>query len=174
LEVDGPLLALTTNGNLVQQATVGDEIEVLLSETCFYVEAGGQVADTGKISSLSKPGWEVSVTGMRKPAAGAIVHVGIVISGTPKTGDPILAQVDKTRRMDIMRNHTATHLLHHELRTVLGEHARQAGSLVAPDRLRFDFTHPSPVSTKELEQIETGVNRRLFESYMLNIAIKPL
>jgi len=174
LEVEGPLLALISNGKLVQQAKVGDEIEVLLPETCFYVEAGGQVADTGKIRSLSKPGWEISVTGMRKPAAGAIVHVGVVISGNPKTGDPVLAQVDNSRRMDIMRNHTATHLLHHELRAVLGEHARQAGSLVAPDRLRFDFTHPAPLSIKELEQIETGVNRRLFESYMLNIAIKPL
>jgi len=174
LEVEGPLLSIISNGNIVQQANVGDEIEILLPETCFYVEAGGQVADTGTLSSLSKPYWEISVTDMHKPAAGAIVHVGVVIYGTPKTGDHVLAQVDRTRRMDIMRNHTATHLLHHELRAVLGEHARQAGSLVTPDRLRFDFTHPAPLSVKELEEIETGVNRRIFESYMLNIAIKPL
>lgn len=174
LETESTVLALISNGNLVQEARVGDEVEVLLPETCFYIEAGGQVDDTGTLSSFSKPDWEISVTGMRKPAAGAIVHLGVVVSGTPKTGNPVLAQVDKTRRMDIMRNHTATHLLHHELRAVLGEHARQAGSRVAPDRLRFDFTHPAPVSPGGLEQIELEVNRRIFESDMLNISVKPL
>lgn len=174
LEIQAPLLAIISDGIPVQQANMGDEIEVLLPETCFYIEAGGQVADTGILRSLSDPQWEISVTDMRKPTAGAIVHVGKVVAGSPKIGDPVLAQVDRTRRMDIMRNHTATHLLHHELRAVLGEHARQAGSLVAPDRLRFDFTHPAPVTADELDLIESQVNLRIFESYMLNITTKPL
>jgi alanyl-tRNA synthetase len=111
---------------------------------------------------------------MRKPAAGIIVHVGQVVRGEPKAGDQAIAAVDAQRRRDIMRNHTATHLLHHELRRVLGEHALQAGSLVAPDRLRFDFTHPEAVRPEQLERIEAGVNRRILENYRLKITYKPL
>ncbi len=85
-----------------------------------------------------------------------------------------MPRVDANRRRDIMRNHTATHLLHHELRTILGEHARQAGSLVAPDRLRFDFTHPDAVTAEQLERIEAGVNRSILGDYTLHIAFKPL
>jgi alanyl-tRNA synthetase len=103
-----------------------------------------------------------------------IIHLGEVVKGRPKVGDPALAQVDVRRRHDIMRNHTATHLFHAELRAVLGEHARQAGSLVAPDRLRFDFTHPQAVTPEELERIEAGVNRAILGGYSLDISIKPL
>jgi alanyl-tRNA synthetase len=103
-----------------------------------------------------------------------VVHIGQVTRGKPCIGDEALARVDAQRRIDIMRNHTATHLLHHELRTILGEHARQAGSLVAPDRLRFDFTHPEAVTAKQLELIETGVNRNILGDYHLQIAFKPL
>jgi alanyl-tRNA synthetase len=103
-----------------------------------------------------------------------IVHAGEVVRGRPKTGDLALAQVDKQRRIDIMRNHTATHLLHSQLRAVLGDHARQAGSLVAPDRLRFDFTHPSALSNEELEAIENGVNQAILGNFNLKIKFKPL
>jgi alanyl-tRNA synthetase len=103
-----------------------------------------------------------------------IVHVGEVLHGRPKSGDQAIARVDAQRRRDIMRNHTATHLLHHELRAILGEHARQAGSLVAPDRLRFDFTHPEAVTLEQLERIEAGVNLNILNNYRLNIAFKPL
>ena len=147
LEVEGEVLALVRDGTPVAEAQPGDRVEVLLPETCFYVESGGQVSDTGSIISASAPQWEIRVDEMRKPAAGVIVHMGQVVSGVPKAGDIALAHVDVLRRQDIMRNHTATHLLHAELRALLGSHARQAGSLVAPDRLRFDFTHPEAVNS---------------------------
>jgi alanyl-tRNA synthetase len=111
---------------------------------------------------------------MRKPISGIYLHEGEVVRGIPKVGDEAIASIDAQRRHDIMRNHTATHLLHAELRTVLGDHARQAGSLVAPDRLRFDFTHPEPVTKEQLDQIEAGINRNILGNYRLNITYKPL
>ncbi len=93
---------------------------------------------------------------MRKPAAGVIIHQGKVITGTPKVGDSALAEVDRERRREIMRNHTATHLLHAALHKVIGNHAQQAGSLVAPDRLRFDFNHPQPMTREELLEVEAN------------------
>lgn len=174
LEVEEPVLALLVDGKTVQSAQIGEKVEVLLAKTGFYVEAGGQVSDTGVIVSVAEPRWEIRVSDMRKPAAGVIVHVGEVVRGTPKVGDLTIAAVDAQRRRDIMRNHTATHLLHAELRAVLGEHARQAGSLVAPDRLRFDFTHPHALTPEQIEQIEAGVNRAILGNYRLHIAFKPL
>ena len=173
LEVSGKVLALFSQGNPVKKATPGEEIETILPETCFYVESGGQVSDTGWIRSMDGS-WEIEVIDMRKPAAGVIVHVGKVINGYPKVGDDVIASVDTQRRRDIMRNHTATHLLHTELRRVLGEHARQAGSLVAPDRLRFDFNHPEPVTQKQLNQIEADVNHYILGDFQLKTTIKPL
>jgi len=173
LEVSGQILALIRNGIPVQTAIPEDEIEVILPETCFYVESGGQVSDTGIIQSTDNA-WVIEIHEMRKPAAGLIVHVGKVTKGEPKVGDKAIASVDALRRRDIMRNHTATHLLHAELRRVLGEHARQAGSLVAPDRLRFDFTHPEAVTPKQLIEIEAGVNQHILGDYPLKITYKPL
>ncbi len=173
LEVQGTILALVKDGQPVIQAAPGDEVEVLLPETCFYVEAGGQVSDRGIIASPTGE-WEIRVKDMRRPAAGVIVHVGQVVQGTPRLGDAAIARVDAQRRRDIMRNHTATHLLHHALRAVLGEHARQAGSLVAPDRLRFDFTHTEALTPEQLEQIEAIVNNNILNNYRLNITYKPL
>ncbi len=173
-EVEGTVLALIKDGALVQNAGPGDKLEVLLPETPFYVEAGGQVSDTGTIFSLSEPGWEFEVNEMHQPSAGVILHVGEVVSGYPKSGDKVLARIDVQRRLNIMRNHTATHLLHAELRAVLGDHARQAGSLVAPDRLRFDFTHPEALTADQLDEIEAGVNRNIFSNYSLDIVYKPL
>ncbi|HEX9028226.1 MAG TPA: alanine--tRNA ligase, partial [Anaerolineales bacterium] len=174
LEVEGPVLALVSQGQPIEQASPGDKLEVLLPETGFYVESGGQVSDTGTIVSVNEPRWEIRVTDMRKPAAGLVVHVGEVVRGNPRIGQAAIARVDVQRRRDIMRNHTATHLLHAELHEVLGEHARQAGSLVAPDRLRFDFTHPEAVTPEQLERIEAGVNRAILGDYALNVTIKPL
>ena len=136
------VLALIHNGQPVTTAGVGDPIEILLPKTGFYVESGGQVSDQGQIVSATDKDWVIQITGMRKPAAGVIVHVGEVIKGRPKVGDSARVIVDMERRKATMRNHTATHLLHAALHEVLGDHARQAGSLVAPDRLRFDFNHP--------------------------------
>ncbi|MBN2550091.1 MAG: alanine--tRNA ligase [Anaerolineales bacterium] len=179
LEAQGEVLGLIRDGQAIEQAAVGDLVEVLLPTTGFYIESGGQVSDTGEIFATNTTGtaesrWKIRITGMRKPAAGIIVHVGEVITGQPKVGDPVLAVVDIQRRRDIMRNHTATHLLHAELRRELGDHARQAGSLVAPDHLRFDFTHPQAVTPEQLERIEAGVNRAILGDYHLNIAVKPL
>ncbi len=173
LHVEGPVVGLVVNGEPVMLASPGDEVEVVLPDTCFYIESGGQVADTGMI--LAQDGsWEIAVQDMRKPAAGMIVHAGKVTKGTPEVGDQAVAKVDAQRRQDIMRNHTATHLLHAELRRVLGEHARQAGSLVAPDRLRFDFTHPEAVKAEQLADIEAGVNRHILGNFDLRITFKPL
>ncbi len=177
LTVEGPILAIIKNGVHTDLAQPGDQVEILLPKTSFYVEAGGQVSDTGTILALTHngtQGWEVRVKDIRKPAAGVIVHLGEVVRGEPKVGDQAVAQVDAQRRQDIMRNHTATHLLHHELRQILGEHALQAGSLVAPDRLRFDFTHPEALTPDQLERIEARVNHNILENYRLNITYKPL
>jgi alanyl-tRNA synthetase len=170
-EVSGQVLALIECKTAINTAKPGDEIEVIIPETCFYVESGGQVSDTGIIRSIDDS-WKVSITDMRKPAAGLIVHVGKVLYGEPTVGDEAIASVDVQRRRDIMRNHTATHLLHAELRRVLGEHARQAGSLVAPDRLRFDFNHPDAVTPDQLQEIEAGVNRDILGDYPLKITYK--
>jgi len=174
LEVSGPVLALVRDGQAVSTVEPGERVEVLLPETGFYVASGGQVSDTGMIVSAGAVPWAIEVEDMRRPAAGAIVHVGRVSAGQPRLGDQAIARVDVQRRRDIMRNHTATHLLHAELHAVLGEHARQAGSLVAPDRLRFDFTHPEPLTDEQLARLEAGVNRDILENYRLDIIFKPL
>jgi alanyl-tRNA synthetase len=174
LEVEGELLAILKDGEPVKEAKSGERVELVLPETCFYVASGGQIADTGTIVSAKEPRWEVEVTDTYRPAAGVIAHIGEVVKGKPKIGDQALAAVDRNRRQAIMRNHTATHLLHAELHAVLGEHARQAGSLVAPDRLRFDFTHSEALTEEELARIEQGVNRRILENHILDIEFKPL
>ena len=102
---------------------------------------------------------------MRRAAAGVIVHIGEVISGQPKVGDKVIAEVDTARRHDIMRNHTATHLMHAALHQVLGPHAVQAGSLVAPDRLRFDFNHPEAMTPEQIERVEKIVNDAVAADY---------
>ncbi len=161
--VEGEVLALILNGRIVQSASFGDQVEVILPKTGFYVESGGQVSDEGFIRSLppfsvEEGGWEIEITEVRKPSAGIIIHLGEVISGQPKVGDQMIAEVDLPRRHDIMRNHTATHLMHAALHQVLGPHAVQAGSLVAPDRLRFDFNHPEAMTPRQIERVEKIVN----------------
>jgi alanyl-tRNA synthetase len=159
--VQGEVLALVgAGGQSVESVSFGDQVQVILPKTGFYIESGGQVDDTGYIRSapLQEEGWEIEVTSMRRASAGVIVHIGEVISGQPRVGDLAVAEVDISRRHDIMRNHTATHLLHAALHQVLGEHARQAGSLVAPDRLRFDFNHPEAMTSEQIERVEQIVN----------------
>ncbi len=165
------VLALVKDGEALSAAAPGDLVEVLLPRTNFYIESGGQVSDAGTIRGED---WTIDVVEMRKPAAGVIVHIGKVTTGTPRVGDTAVATVDLQRRRDTMRNHTATHLMHAMLHQVVGEHARQAGSLVAPDRLRFDFTHSEALTPAQLEQIEAGVNQAILENFHLNIVVKPL
>ena len=172
--IQSQVVSILKDDEVVRQAVPGDKVEIVLPETCFYIESGGQVSDTGLIRSQTKNLWEIRINEVIKPAAGIIVHVGEVIKGNPKIGDEVIAEVDAGRRMDIMRNHTATHLLHAQLRKVLGEHVRQAGSLVAPDRLRFDFTQNEQVSEENLEKVEDGVNQAILSNYPVILETKSL
>jgi alanyl-tRNA synthetase len=171
MDVSTSIAAIVKNGAIVEQLEAGDEADVILPETCFYIESGGQVADHGKIVTGNGV---FEVIDMKKPAAGIVIHRGKMASGSLKVGDNVTASVDRTRRQDIRRNHTATHLLHNWLHKVLGPHAVQAGSLVAPDRLRFDFNHPDAITAEQLEQIEAGVNMDILNNYPLNTKIKDL
>jgi alanyl-tRNA synthetase len=171
MHVEGPVLSLVADGQPLDETGAGDRVEVLLPKTGFYVESGGQVSDTGLISALNGS-WEIEVTAMRKPSAGAIVHVGEVVFGHPKVGDAAGASVDAARRHDIRRNHTATHLLHAALHQVLGENARQAGSSVTPDHFRFDFNHPEAMAPEQVEQVEKLVNEAVAADYPVIPAIK--
>ena len=174
LSTRGEVLAIVKDGMQVPAAEAGQRVEIVLPQTCFYLESGGQVSDTGYIYSSNGNQWQINIYDVRKPAAGIVVHIGEVTEGQPKVGDLAIAQVDYRRREDIRRNHTATHLLHRHLRRVLGEHARQAGSLVAPDRLRFDFTHPEPLTAQQLQAIQDGVNQDISNDYPLHVEFKPL
>ena len=173
LGADGSLLAVLRDGQPVAAARAGDQVGVVLPQTAFYIESGGQVADSGSIRSANGHSWEISVSDVREPLDGLILHFGTVVNGEPKVGDRAIATVDSVRRHDIMRNHTATHLLHAALRAVLGSHARQAGSLVAPDRLRFDFTHPEPMTAPQIERVERLVNENILANYPLAIGHEP-
>lgn len=173
LSVDGKVLALVRNGEPVEEVIKGEEIEVIIPDTCFYIESGGQVADRGQIKTPDGKN-RLTITDVRKPAAGIITHSGYVEQGKLRVGDQITAIVDHSRRQDIRRNHTATHLLHAELHKVIGKHALQAGSMVSPDRLRFDFNHPEAVSHEQLELIEAGVNQNILENYKLDIKERSL
>lgn len=173
LSIDGELLALFSERVSIASAEVDSAVEVIVPRTGFYIESGGQVADTGWIQAKDGS-WEVEVSEVKRPAAGVIIHSGIVTRGTPHLGDSVRVVVDQNRRMDIMRNHTATHLLHAQLHKIIGEHARQAGSLVAPDRLRFDLTHHEAITPDLLMQIEAGVNKAILEDHPLAIKTKSL
>lgn len=174
LEADGTLLGILSNGEVVESAEPGDSVEVIIPRSGFYIEAGGQISDTGKIVSLNQPEWEIYVDEARHPATGVISLSGHVVKGNPRQGDLARAIVNLERRRDIMRNHTATHLLHGALHKILGDHARQAGSLVAPDRLRFDFTHPEGLTQEQLEEVEKEVNRLILQNHPLSTRVKPL
>jgi len=167
----GVLVGIIVDGKIVEKANLGSKVEVVVPATCFYVESGGQVSDTGEIISKDHK-WEIRINDVKKTAPGLIVHVGEVTKGNPKIGDEVVVSVDAHRRLNIMRNHTATHLLHSKLREILGSHVRQAGSLVAADRLRFDFTHPKAVTKQELEKVEAAVNKLILENYQLRFNIQ--
>ena len=139
-------------------ATKGQRVEVVLEETPFYAEGGGQLGDQGAITS---PNGVVAVEDTQSPVAGLVVHKGIVQQGDLALGETVTAQVDQSRRLDASRNHSGTHLLHASLRAVLGPHVRQAGSMVAPERLRFDFSHVSPLSPEEIGSVQSMANQRI-------------
>ena len=152
--------ALLVGGEQVGYATQGQEVEVVLRETPFYAEGGGQVGDAG---SIAGPNGVVKVTDTQNPAAGLIVHKGVVSEGDVSLGDPVSARVDASRRQSAARNHSGTHILHASLRAVLGQHVKQAGSLVTPERLRFDFSHVGAVESEEMREIQGLANEKVRE-----------
>jgi len=158
LSVETTVVGLLRDGNQAESASEGEAVEVILRETPFYGEAGGQVGDTGEIVG---PHGRVHVDDTQRATEKIIVHRGRVLEGRIAVNDAVVARVDEGRRLDIMRNHTATHLLHAALRQVLGGHVRQAGSMVAPDRLRFDFTHMEAIKPEELAEIQRIVNEKI-------------
>ena len=141
----GVVAALVRDGKEVAELKKGDSGAVVLNQTPFYGESGGQVGDTG---TLTGDGVRFKVTDTQKHLGDVFVHIGTVEEGVLKVGAPLALEVDHRRRGAIRRNHSATHLLHEALRQVLGDHVAQKGSLVAPDRLRFDFSHPKPISAE--------------------------
>ena len=155
LEGDSDILALIVAAGHNDQAEAGEEVEVVTKATPFYGESGGQVGDTGVISG---DGWRIRVTATQKLPNDLIVHQGKVEKGIVRVNDPAHLAVDAPRRRRIMRHHTATHLLQAVLRRHLGDHVKQSGSLVDPERLRFDFTHYQAISPGELEAIELDLN----------------
>jgi alanyl-tRNA synthetase len=161
LTCESKVLLIVKDGAEVSEAKAGQSIELITELTPFYAEAGGQVGDTGSISSKN---FEMKVEDTIKDPTGLIIHNGRIISGKVKKGNKVTLRVDGSKREATALNHTATHILHAVLREVLGEHVKQAGSLVAPDRLRFDFTHFSQIDAQTLDDIETRVNRRIREN----------
>lgn len=158
LSCESKVLVIVSNGKEVESASSGDLVEIVTEKTPFYGESGGQVGDSGKITASNL---EIHVEDTIKDPTGLIIHKAKVISGTLRKGQTVTLEVDMTARQSTARNHTATHILHAVLRHVLGDHVKQAGSLVSPDRLRFDFTHFSQVDRDTLYRIETLVNDRI-------------
>ncbi|MBP7402036.1 MAG: alanine--tRNA ligase [Clostridia bacterium] len=148
------------NRSMVEEAEAGEDVLVVTGRTPFYAESGGQSGDQGTITG---EGSLMRVSDTRKTAEGLHLHEGRIESGTLHVGDTVLLQVDRMRRLDTARNHTATHLLHKALRQVLGDHVAQAGSYVGPDRLRFDFSHFQPLSGEEKKEVERIVNEAILE-----------
>jgi alanyl-tRNA synthetase len=171
LVASGKVEAIIAANQLVNEAEEGQTVQVVLSRTPFYAESGGQINDEGLLLSDSV---KARVTDVQKGPMGQNVHTVVVEAGTLRVGDEVRAEVNREARLDITKNHTATHLLHQALKDVLGTHVNQAGSLVAPDRLRFDFTHISAVSPEELEKIEAIVNEKVWANLTVDIFHKPI
>src|SRR6476469_2284577 len=152
---EGVVTALVRDGKEVAELKAGETGAVIVNQTPFYGESGGQVGDTG---AMIADGVRFKVTDTQKEAGDLFVHHGTVEQGVLKVGQALALEVDRARRGSIRRNHSATHLLHEALRQVLGDHVAQKGSLVAPDRLRFDFSHPKPMTPEEIERVEDIAN----------------
>jgi len=162
------VVAMVQDGNAVQELSVGDKAEIITASSPFYVEAGGEVSDTGVIDFLDT-GAQFRVDNVAKPVAGLVIHIGEVVVGDIEVGQEARLLVDDVRRADIRRNHTATHILHRELRSHLGTHVTQQGSLVSPDRLRFDFSHDQAVDKETLAKIEAEINGAILANYPVKI-----
>ncbi len=158
---EGVVAALVRDGAVADSAAEGDKVDIVVNQTPFYGESGGQVGDTGVFSG---EGFLVRITDTHKKADGLFVHSGIVEKGTIRTGAAVEMKVDHARRTTLRMNHSATHLLHEALRETLGTHIAQKGSLVAPDRLRFDFSHTKSIAPDELDRVEAVANEIIFQN----------
>ncbi|MEZ2127358.1 MULTISPECIES: alanine--tRNA ligase [unclassified Sinorhizobium] len=158
---EGVIQAIVKNGAVVDSASAGDSVQVVVNQTPFYGESGGQMGDTGVIAGESG---KLQVSDTQKKGEGLFVHIATVSEGGIKTGEPVVLTVDHARRSRLRANHSATHLLHEALREVLGTHVAQKGSLVAPERLRFDVSHPKPMSAGELKQVEDMANEIVLQN----------
>ena len=161
---------IVRDGQETDAAETGELVDIVTETTPFYGASGGQVGDTGAIRGVAGGGrLEVAVEDTVKDPTGLIIHKGKVVRGTLKKGDAVILSVNQDKRAATAGNHTATHILHSALRSVLGDHVKQAGSMVAPERLRFDFTHFSQVTADELDAVETFVNARIRENVPVEI-----
>ena len=158
---EGEIVGLVVAGHPVAKAEAGQEVAVILNQTPFYAESGGQVGDTGTITG---PGFAITIHDTQKKLSDVFVHLGRVTEGVVELGKPAVALVDHTRRSAIRAHHSATHLLHEALRRRLGDHVAQKGSLNAPDRLRFDISQPTPITRDDLATVEAEVNARIREN----------
>ncbi len=166
-----PIVAIVKGGALVESASEGDRVDVVTAKTPFYGEAGGQAGDAGTIATASG---KLAVEDTQKPIGGLSVHRGIVRGGSMRVGEDAELAIDVPRREAIRRNHSATHLLHLALRSVLGEHAQQKGSLVGPDRFRFDFTHGKALTADETRAVEDIVNERILANHKVQTEIMDI
>ncbi len=160
-KAEGVVTALVKDEAIVDRVVAGEAVAVVCNQTPFYGESGGQVGDTGKIEGED---FVIEVEDTQKKGEGLLVHFGRVTKGEARTGEEVVLRVDHERRSRVRANHSATHLLHEALREVLGTHVAQKGSLVAPDRLRFDFSHPKPISDQELTRIEDLANEIVLQN----------
>ncbi|WP_024831425.1 alanine--tRNA ligase [Ruminiclostridium josui] len=170
-ECQSKILYLVKDGDIVDNAQEGDEITVILDKTPFYAEMGGQVGDSGVLSNQNGL---IRISNCTKTADGKFLHTGVVETGLVETGSTVTASIDEKRRIAINRNHTVTHLLHKALRAVLGDHVHQAGSLVEPNKLRFDFSHFSAMTSEELKKVEDMTNEAILSSMEVDIREMPI
>ncbi len=171
LKAEGKVLALVSNGAVVESASAGDTVEIVLDRTPFYAESGGQLADEGKIAASAG---SVCINNVKKTKDGKFLHIGEVCEGTIAKGDTVTSEICKTRREAIMRAHSATHLLQKALRNTLGTHVEQAGSLVGPDSIRFDFTHFSQMTAEEIAKVERDVNAKILAGLEVTVREMPI
>ena len=168
---DAKILYIVRDGEIVETAQEGDAVTIITDVTPFYAESGGQVGDTGTLTTQNS---KVVINDCTRTADGKYLHTGAVESGLIETGNQGVLQIDVKRRMAICRNHTTTHLLHKALRSVLGEHVHQAGSLVEPNKLRFDFSHFSAMTPEELKKVEDMTNAAILESMEVDVREMPI
>ncbi|MCM3158184.1 alanine--tRNA ligase [Bacillus subtilis] len=170
-KADANIIVLLQDGQLIEEAHEGESVQIILDETPFYAESGGQIGDKGYLRNDQAV---VRIKDVQKAPNGQHVHEGVVESSTVQKGLHVTAEVEDHMRSGVIKNHTATHLLHQALKDVLGTHVNQAGSLVTENRLRFDFSHFGQVTKEELEQIERIVNEKIWASIPVSIDLKPI